>query len=163
MQPVSPRIVELFNDALTFELTVTNTYFLHAKMLQSWGLGRLGGRFYDYSIDEMKDADELIERILFFEGHPNVQRLNAITIGESPEEMLRLALDSERQAIETFNASAQECHDLGDHGSARVFEEMVLDEERHADWFESQLDAIGRVGLQNYLAAQLDSSSAQDS
>jgi bacterioferritin len=161
VQPVSPRVVELFNDALTFELTVTNTYFLHAKMLQSWGLGKLGKAFYDYSIDEMKDADELIERILFFEGHPNVQRLNPITIGETAEEMLRLALDSERLAVATFNRAAKECHDLGDHGSARIFEEMVLDEERHADWFESQLDAIERVGLQNYLAAQLDGSAAQ--
>jgi bacterioferritin len=155
VQPVSPRVVELFNEALTFELTVTNTYFLHAKMLQSWGLGGLGKAFYDFSIDEMKDADELIERILFFEGHPNVQRLNAITIGEDAEEMLRLALDSEVLAISTFNAAAKECHDLGDHGSARVFEEMVLDEERHADWFEAQLDAIARVGVQNYLATHL--------
>jgi bacterioferritin len=155
MQPVSPRIVELFNEALTFELTVTNTYFLHAKMLQSWGFGKLGKAFYDYSIDEMKDADELIERILMFGGHPNVQRLGAITIGEDAAEMLRLALNSEIDAVATFNASAKECHDLGDHGSARVFEEMVLDEERHADFFESQLDAIDRIGLENYLAAQL--------
>ena len=155
MQPVSPRIVELFNEALTFELTVTNTYFLHAKMLQSWGLGKLGKAFYDYSIDEMKDADELIERILMFGGHPNVQRLGAITIGEDAAEMIRLALDSEIEAVATFNASAKECHDLGDHGSARVFEEMVLDEERHADFFESQLDVIERIGIENYLAAQM--------
>lgn len=155
MQPVSPRIVELFNDALTFELTVTNTYFLNAKMLENWGIGRLGKVFYDYSLDEMKDADELMERILLFEGLPNVQKLNPITIGETPEEMLSLALDSENTAVKTFNAAAKECHDLGDHGSAKVFEEMVLDEERHADFFESQLDAIERVGLQNYLATQL--------
>lgn len=155
MQPVSPRIVELFNDALTFELTVTNTYFLNAKMLENWGIGRLGKVFYDYSLDEMKDADELMERILLFEGLPNVQKLNPITIGETPEEMLSLALDSEKTAVKTFNAAAKECHDLGDHGSAKVFEEMVLDEERHADFFESQLDAIERVGLQNYLATQL--------
>lgn len=155
MQPVSPRIVELFNEALTFELTVTNTYFLHAKMLENWGFGRLGGAFRAYSIDEMKDADELMERILMFDGLPNVQRLNAITIGETAEEMLRLALDSEIVAIETFNAAAKECHDLGDHGSANVFEAMVLDEERHADWFEGQLDAIDRVGVENYLAQQI--------
>lgn len=157
MQPVSPRIVELFNDALTFELTVTNTYFLHAKMLDNWGFGKLGKRFYDYSIDEMKDADELIERILMFDGHPNVQRLNAITVGEDAKEMLELALASEKLAVETFNAAAAECHDLGDHGSASVFEEMVRDEETHADWFESQLDAIERVGLDNYLSQQISS------
>ena len=102
-----------------------------------------------------KDADALINRILLFDGHPNVQRLNAITVGENAEEMLRLALASEIAAVAQFNASAQECHDLGDHGTASVFEEMVRDEETHADWFESQLDAIERVGLQQYLAAHL--------
>lgn len=155
MQPVDPRIVELFNDALTFELTVTNTYFLHARMLDSWGFGKLGKRFYDYSIDEMRDADDLIQRILLFDGHPNVQRLNPITVGESPEEMLRLAFESEKAAVAQFNASARECHDLGDHGSAAVFEEMVRDEEGHADWFESQLDAIARIGIDHYLAQQI--------
>jgi bacterioferritin len=158
LQPASPRIVELFNDALTFELTVTNAYFLHARMLDAWGFGRLGKVFYDLSIDEMKDADELIKRILFFDGHPNVQKLNAIQVGEDAEEMLRLALDSEKAAIAQFNASAKECHDLGDHGSAAVFEEMVRDEEQHADWFEGQLDALARVGVAQYLAQQIDSS-----
>ncbi|PUA79091.1 bacterioferritin [Nocardioides currus] len=155
MQPASPRVVELLNDALTFELTVTNTYFLHARMLDNWGLGRLGTVFYDLSIDEMRDADDLINRILMFDGHPNVQKLGAITVGETAEEMLRLALASEKAAVDQFNASAQECHDLGDHGTAAVFEEMVRDEEKHADWFESQLDAIERVGLQQYLGQQI--------
>jgi bacterioferritin len=155
LQPASPRVVELLNQALTFELTVTNTYFLHARMLDNWGLGRLGKVFYDLSIDEMKDADALINRILMFEGHPNLQRLGSITVGESAEEMLRLALESEKAAVAQFNAGARECHDLGDHGTAAVFEEMVRDEESHADWFESQLDAIERVGLQQYLAQQV--------
>ena len=155
MQPASPRVVELLNQALTFELTVTNTYFLHARMLDNWGLGRLGKVFYDLSIDEMKDADALINRILMFEGHPNLQKLGSLTVGETAEEMLRLALDSEKAAVAQFNAGAQECHDLGDHGTAAVFEEMVRDEETHADWFESQLDAIERVGLQQYLAQQV--------
>jgi bacterioferritin len=155
VQPVDPRVVELLNEALTLELTVTNTYFLHARMLDNWGLSRLGKVFYDLSIDEMKDADALINRILMFDGHPNVQRLLAITVGEDAEEMLRLALDSEKGAVAQFNAAAQECHALGDHGSAAVFEEMVLDEEKHADWFESQLDAISRVGAQQYLAQQI--------
>jgi bacterioferritin len=156
VQPASPRVVELLNDALTFELTVTNTYFLHARMLDNWGFTKLGKVFYDLSIDEMRDADDLINRILMFDGHPNVQKLNAITVGETAEEMLRLALASERAAVAQFNGAAQECHDLGDHGSAAVFEEMVRDEERHADWFESQLDAIERVGLQQYLAQQVE-------
>jgi bacterioferritin len=155
VQPVDPRVVELLNDALTFELTVTNTYFLHARMLENWSLGKLGKVFYDLSIDEMRDADALIQRILLFDGHPNLQRLGAIRVGESAEEMLVLALDSEKQAVAQFNASAQECHTLGDHGTAAVFEEMVREEERHADWFEAQLSAIERVGAQAYLAQQI--------
>jgi bacterioferritin len=155
VQPVSPSVVELLNDALTFELTVTNTYFLHARMLDSWGFPKLGKVFYDLSIDEMKDADDLINRILLFDGHPNVQRLNAIQVGETAEEMLRLALDSENAAVAQFNASAEECHQLGDHGTAAVFEDMVRDEERHADWFESQVDALDRVGSAQYLAQHI--------
>jgi len=155
VQPVDPRITDLLNDALTFELTVTNAYFLHARTLDNWGLRKLGKVFYDVSIEEMKDADDLISRILMFDGHPNVQKLNAITVGETPEEMLTLALASEKDAVAQFNAAANECHDLGDHGTAAVFEDMVRDEEKHADWFESQLDAIERVGIQQYLAQQV--------
>jgi bacterioferritin len=160
VQPASPRIIELFNDALTFELTVTNTYFLHARMLDNWGLPKLGKVFYELSIDEMKDADDIINRILMFDGHPNVQKLNAITVGETAEEMLRLALESEKTAVAQFNASAKECHDIGDHASAAVFEDMARDEEKHADWFEGQLDALERVGVENYLAQQIEAGEA---
>jgi len=156
LQPVNSRVVDLLNQALTFELTVTNTYFLHARMLDNWGLGNLGQVFYDLSIEEMKDADSLINRILMFDGHPNVQKLGAITVGEDAEEMLTLALDSEKAAVAQFNAAAKECHELGDHGTAAVFEEMVRDEESHADWFEGQIDALERVGPQQYLAQQID-------
>ena len=162
MQPMSPRVTELLNDALTFELTVTNTYFLHARMLDNWGLPRLGKVFYDLSIDEMRDADDLINRILLFDGHPNVQKLGAITVGETAEEMLSLALASEKAAVAQFNAAAEECHELGDHGTAAVFEEMVRDEEKHADWFESQLDAITRVGAQQYLAQHIPAGEGPD-
>ncbi|MFC7597853.1 bacterioferritin [Terrabacter sp. GCM10028922] len=157
MKPVKPRVVELLNDALTFELTVTNTYFLHARMLDNWGFSKLGKVFYDLSLDEMRDADDLIKRILMFEGHPNLQKLGSIRIGEDAKEMLALALESEKAAVAQFNAGAEECHKLGDHGTAAVFEEMVQDEEKHADWFESQLDAVDRIGIQQYLAQQLGS------
>jgi bacterioferritin len=156
VQPVSPRIVDLLNDALAFELTVTNVYFLHARMLDSWGLPRLGKVFYDLSIGEMRDADELIRRILFFDAIPSVQRLNGVVIGTSAQEMLALALDSEKEAVAQFNVSASECHALGDQGTAAVFEQMVLDEERHADWFDAQLAAIERVGAPAYLAQQIE-------
>lgn len=158
MKPVSPRIPELLNQALTTELTAINTYFLNARMLDNWALPRLGKVYYDLSIGEMKDADELIERILMFDGHPNVQKLNAIQVGESPEEMLQLSLDSEKVAVAQFNAAAHECHEVGDHASASFFEELARDEETHADWFESQLDAIARLGAPNYLAQQIDAS-----
>ena len=157
MRPVDPKIVDHLNDALTFELSVVNTYFLHARMLDSWGFTKLGKVFYDLSIDEMRDADSLITRILFFEGHPNIQRLNALHVGENAEEMLRLALESEYAAVAQFNAAAQECHDLGDHGTASLFEAMVLDEEKHADWFEGQIEAIARIGLPRYLPKQVGS------
>ena len=153
MQPVSPRVVELLNEALTFELTVTNTYFLHARMLDNWGLGRLGKVFYDLSIDEMKDADALINRILIFDGHPNVQRLGADhRSARTPRRCCASRSTARRPPSRSSTPRAQECHDLGDHGTAAVFEEMVRDEEKHADWFESQLDAIERVGLPQYLA-----------
>ena len=155
MQPASPRITELLNDALTLELTVTNTYFLHARMLDNWGLSALGKIFYELSIDEMRDADDLINRILMFDGHPNLQKLGAITVGETAQEMLSLALVSEKAAVTQFNASAKECRELGDHGTAAVFEDMVRDEEKHADWFEGQLDAIERVGVEAYLAQHI--------
>ena len=127
-------------------------------MLDAWGLPKLGKVFYDLSIDEMKDADTLISRVLLFEGHPNIQRLLAIRVGEDAEEMLRLALEGEIAAVAQYNAAAQECHDLGDHGTASLFEEMVLDEEKHADWFESQVEALMRVGLPQYLAQQMETS-----
>ncbi len=156
MQPVDSRVTDLLNNALTLELTVVNTYFLHGRMLDNWGLPRIGKVFYDLSIDEMRDADELIKRILLFDGHPNLQRLGAIQVGESPEEMLRLGLAGEKEAVTQFNAGAKECHDLGDHGTANVFEEMVRSEEAHVDWFEAQLDAVERIGVSGYLAQQLD-------
>ena len=112
MKPRDPRIVELLNEALTYELTITNTYFLNARMLDNWGFPRLGKVFYDLSIDEMKDADSLIQRILMFDGHPNVQRLNGITIGEDAEEVLSLAYAGEVEAVRMFNAAADECRAL---------------------------------------------------
>lgn len=152
MKPRSPRVVELLNQALTFELTVVNTYFLNARMLDNWGMPKLGKTFYAMSIGEMKDADELIQRILLFDGHPNVQKLNSIKVGETVEEILKIALASELAAVAQFNDSANECHDLGDHATASIFEEMARDEEEHADWFEGQLTALEQAGAQNYVA-----------
>jgi bacterioferritin len=108
----------------------------------------------------MRDADSLIQRILMFDGHPNVQKLLPITTGENPEEILRLAFESEIGAIAQFNAAAAECRALGDNGTAAIFDESVREEEEHADWFEAQLGAIKAIGLAGYLAQQVDPSSA---
>jgi bacterioferritin len=162
MQPRSPRIVELLNDALSAELTVVNTYFLHARILDSWGFTRLGKVFYDLSIGEMRDADSLIQRILMFDGHPNVQKLLPISVGEDAEEMLNLAYAGELKVIEQFNSAARECRELGDQGTASVFDAMVLDEESHADWFESQLQAIKSVGIAGYLTQQVTAGSGPE-
>ncbi|NNG20777.1 bacterioferritin [Naumannella sp. ID2617S] len=155
MKPRSPRVVELLNAALTTELTAINSYFLTARILDNRGFGKLGKVFYELSIGEMKDADALIERILLFDGHPNLQKLDPLQVGEEPKEMLELSRDWEYKAVDQFNDAANECHELGDHASAAVFEEMARDEEGHADWFEGQLDAIARVGIENYLAQQV--------
>lgn len=160
MKPRSPRVVELLNQALTFELTVVNTYFLNARMLDNWGMPKLGKTFYDLSIGEMKDADDLIQRILLFDGHPNLQKLNSIKVGESVEEILRLALEGELVAVAMFNDSAQECHTLGDHATGSIFEELALDEEKHVDWLEGQLTALETTGLQNYAATLVEPSAA---
>ena len=158
MKPRDPRIVEILNESLTFELTIVNAHFLHSRMLENWGLPRLAKIFYDMSIGEMRDADVLIKRILQFEGHPNVQRLNPITIGEDALEILTVTLNAELEAVRIFNNFAAEARALGDNGTAALLDEAVLDEEKHADWIESQLSAIEAVGLPAYLSQQVDSS-----
>lgn len=160
MKPRDPRIVEMLNESLTLELTIVNAYFLHSRMLENWGLPRLAKIFYDLSIGEMRDADTLMKRILQFEGHPNVQRLNPIVIGENAHEILTLTLQAELDAVKTFNDFAAEARALGDNGTAAFFDAAVLDEEEHADWVEAQLSAIEAIGIQAYLAQQVDAGEA---
>jgi bacterioferritin len=150
-------VVELLNEVLTAELTAVNQYFLDAKMLSNWGLAALGKKFHDDSIDEMKDADELIERILYLDGMPNLQRLGAVRIGESPVEKLRLALEVEKDAVERLTRGIALCLEKGDHGSRDLLETILEGEEEHADWLETQLDLVNRLGEQLYLSQQLDS------
>ena len=150
-----PDIIELLNDVLTAELTAINQYFVDAKMLQNWGLSKLGEHFHADSIDEMKDADELIERILYLDGVPNLQRLGPVRVGESPEEKLRLALDVEKEAIERLNRGIALCVARGDNGTRELLAEILVGEEEHADWLETQLHAIGDLGAQQWLAQHL--------
>jgi bacterioferritin len=151
-----PRVIELLNDVLTAELTAVNQYFLDAKMLDNWGLDRLGKKFRDDSIDEMKDADALIERILYLDGLPNVQRLGSVRVGETPVEKIRLALDVEKEAVTRLTAGIAVCNEVGDHGSRDLLEHILEGEEEHADWLETQLDLVDRIGEQLYLSQQLD-------
>lgn len=150
-----PEVVELLNEVLTAELTAVNQYFLDSKMYSNWGFDRLGAKFRDESIDEMKDADRLIERILYLEGAPNVQRLGPVRVGETPVEKLELALELEREAIERLNRGIALCVGHSDNGSRELLEEILVGEEGHADWLETQLDAIARIGEQLYLSEQL--------
>jgi bacterioferritin len=148
-------IIELLNDVLTAELTAINQYFVDAKMAENWGYERLGEHFRAESIDEMKDAESLTERILYLEGIPNLQRLGAVRVGETVLEKLRLALELERDAIARLNAGIARCAELRDNGSRELLEDILEGEETHADWLESQLSLIDQVGEQLYLVQQI--------
>ena len=148
-------VIELLNEVLTAELTAVNQYFLDAKMCDNWGYERLGKKFRDESIDEMKDADALIERILYLEGMPNLQRLSALHVGETPAEKLTAALELERDAIERLNRGIARSVAVGDNGTRELLADVLKGEEEHADWLEAQLTLIEQVGEPHYLAQQI--------
>jgi bacterioferritin len=148
-------IIDLLNDVLTAELTAVNQYFLDAKMCANWGYDRLASHFRDESIDEMKDADELIERILYLEGLPNLQRLGVVQVGETVPEQITLALDLEREAIERLNNGINLCLERSDGGTRELLEDILEGEEDHADWLETQLELIRQIGEAHYLAQQV--------
>jgi len=150
-------VIELLNEVLTAELTAVNQYFLDAKMFENWGYERLGAKFRDESIDEMKDADALIERILYLDGLPNLQRLGTVRVGETATEKLELALDLEKVAIDRLNRGIALCVTNADNGSRELLERILVGEEGHADWLESQLELIRQLGEPHYLAQQIRS------
>lgn len=150
-----PQVIDLLNEVLTNELTAINQYFLHARMCENWRYERLYKRGRDESIDEMKHADHVIERILYLEGVPNVQRLGKINVGENVPEQLRLDLELEKHAIPVLNSGMELCRKLGDNGTADLLEDILEDEEEHANWLEAQLGLLDQVGVQNYLAEQI--------
>lgn len=152
----SPKVIEQLNEILTAELTAINQYFIHAKMCGDWGYERLHQKVRAESIDEMKHADEVIERILFLEGIPNVQRYGKITVGETVKEQFDLDLQMEYAAVDRFRAAIKICRDEEcDEASAEMLEHMLVSEEEHVDWLETQLELIKQVGLQNYLSQQI--------
>jgi bacterioferritin len=153
----SADVVELLNEVLTAELTAINQYFVDARMCANWGYQRLADHIRADSVDEMRDAEGLIDRILYLEGVPNLQRLGTVRVGESVPEKLRLALDVEKEAIERLNRGIALCVTNGDNGSRELLEHILEGEEEHADWLEAQLDLIDQVGEANYLAQQIHS------
>lgn len=144
------KVIEYLNKALMNELTAINQYFLHARMYKNWGLEKLNDKEYEESIDEMKHADQLIERILFLEGLPNLQNLGKLMIGENVEEMIRGDMAIELDAIPLLREAIAYCESVSDYVSRDLFAHILESEEEHVDWLETQLDLIDRVGLKNY-------------
>ena len=151
------KVIEHLNRALYNELTAINQYFLHARMLKDWGLKELAEHEHHESIDEMKHADQLIERILFLEGLPNLQQLGKLLIGEDPKEILECDLQLEMAAIPDLKAAIEHCESVKDYVSRELFESILESEEEHVDWIETQLGLIGRVGLERYLQGKIGS------
>ena len=150
-----PAVIEVLNDVLTSELTAINQYFIHHKMCENWGYQRLSKKKYEESIGEMKDADAVIERILYLEGVPNMQRMNPVRVGEDAIEQHKLDLALETEAIKRLNAGIALCRDKGDNGSRELLVEILTGEEDGADWLESQLHIVDEIGKEQYLAEQI--------
>lgn len=149
-------VIQHLNKALYNELTAINQYFLHAKMLKNWGLKELAEHEYKESIDEMKHADRLAERILFLDGLPNFQALGKLRIGEAPRELLECDLALELEAVPDLKSAIAHCEAVGDYVSRELFAGILESEEEHIDWIETQLALIARVGEQNYLQSKIE-------
>ena len=149
------QVIQFLNKVLRQELTAINQYFLHARMYKNWGLKQLDEHEYHESIDEMKHADRLIERILFLEGLPNLQDLGTLRIGENTREILEAALALELEALPVLREAIAHCESVRDYVSRELFEDILESEEEHVDWIETQLELIGKIGIENYLQSKM--------
>ena len=150
-----PKVIEVLNEALKEELTAINQYFLHAEMCENWHYDKLGNYIKKQSIDEMKHAEALIERILFLDGNPNLTELLRLTVGKNVREQLESDLKLETAAVEMYNRAVRVCVEEGDNASRELFERLLKDEEQHVDWLEAQLHQIGEMGYERYLSQQV--------
>lgn len=151
----SEKVIEALNAGLTIELTAINLYFISSKMCRDWGLNKLAKHFYDESIEEMKHAEEVIDRVLFLDGVPEIARYDAINVGPTPQEQIENSLKLEIKGVTTYNQAIHIAHGEKDAGSKDLMERMVVESEESVDWAEAQLGLIDQVGLQNYLAQQM--------
>jgi bacterioferritin len=149
------EVIEALNAVLTAELTAINQYFIHHKMCENWGYERLSKKKRDESIDEMRDADKVIGRILYFDGVPNMQRLNPVGVGEDPIEQHKLDLELETEAIKRLNDAIALTREKGDNGTREMLDEILTGEEESADWLEAQLHIVDEIGKEAYLAEQI--------
>ncbi|MEM7020917.1 MAG: bacterioferritin [Pseudomonadota bacterium] len=156
------KVIDYLNQVLTNELTAINQYFLHARMFDNWGLKALGKHEYHESIDEMKHADRLIERILFLEGLPNLQDIGKLMIGENPKEALESDLQVEMDAMPVLRDAIEYCESCRDYISRELFEDILENEEEHVDWLETQLELMKRVTEENYLQSQMGEQGEDD-
>lgn len=148
-------VIDLLNKILTAELTAINQFYVHARMCENWGYERLYHKIRDRSISEMKDADELIDHILYLEGVPNMQRLGTVSVGETVPEQFKADLKAEQEMVKLLTDAITHCVKVGDYTTRHKLEDMVKEEEEHIDWLETQFDTIKQVGLENYLSEQI--------
>lgn len=151
----NPQVIEALNAGLTIELTAINQYFICSKMSKDWGLSDLAKHFYDESIEEMKHSEEVIDRILYLDGVPQIARYDKILVGETPEQQIKDSLSLETKGVATYNEAIQLCIEVKDAGSRDLMERMVVESEESVDWAEVQLDLIDRVGLERYLSQKM--------
>lgn len=156
-----PKVVGLLNEALCSELTAINQYVIHGRMRANWGYMKLARESHVESIEEMKHAERLIDRILFLEGVPNMQKYKPVRIGEDVKSQIESELEEELAAVKAYNASVIACREAGDNGSAELFKDLLLDEEGHVDHLEQQLELIAKIGMENYLAQNLGGGAAE--
>jgi bacterioferritin len=156
MKALDPRVLDALSEVLKGELTAISQYFLHAEMCDNWGFKKLSAYMRHESIDEMKHAEVLMERILFLDGTPNMNEFFRIRIGKTVEQQLQNDLQLELEAIPRLQKGIALCHEVGDTGTRELFEHILVNEEEHVDWLEAQLELINQVGIQNYLAQQIN-------